>query len=280
MHADYPQEQMTQPSPTSDGDMQQLAAAIADLASEAGARILAIAAEGASARAKADNSPVTAADEAAEAILCEGLAKILPGVPVIAEEAVARQAPARPSGAFLLVDPIDGTRELIAGRGEYTVNVALIVEHAPSLGIVYAPGLGELYLGAGGRATRCEIVAGTRFDPERALPIRARPRPPALAALVSRSHPDAQSDRYLATLPVAERIPLGSSLKFARLAEGAADVYVRLGTVSEWDIAAGHALLDAAGGRVLAPDGSALRYGMRAQGFRVEGFVAWGAPAQ
>jgi 3'(2'), 5'-bisphosphate nucleotidase len=270
---------MQSPSAKSYSELQHLAAAIADLASEAGARILAIAAEGAMARAKADMSPVTAADEAAEAILCEGLAKIFPGVPVIAEEAVARLGCVLPEAAFLLVDPIDGTKELIAGRGEYTVNVALIVDHAPALGLVYAPGQSKLYLGAGGRATCSEIAAGAQFDAARATPIRARRRPKTLTALVSRSHPDAESDRYLATLPVGERLPLGSSLKFARLAEGAADIYVRLGTVSEWDIAAGQALLEAAGGSVTAPDGAALRYGLR-DDFRVNGFVAWGAPAQ
>jgi 3'(2'), 5'-bisphosphate nucleotidase len=279
MHPDYPQGQMQSPSAISNGELQRLAAVIADLASEAGARILAIAEQGAVARAKADMSPVTVADEAAEAILCEGLAKILPGVPVIAEEAVARLGCARPDGAFLLVDPIDGTKELIAGRAEYTVNVALIVDHAPALGLVYAPGQNRLYLAARGQATRSELAAGARFDAARATPIRARKRPKTLAALVSRSHPDAQSDRYLATLPIGERIALGSSLKFARLAEGAADIYVRLGTVSEWDIAAGHALLEAAGGGVTAPDGAALRYGLR-DDFRVNGFVAWGAPAQ
>jgi 3'(2'), 5'-bisphosphate nucleotidase len=211
--------------------------------------------------------------------LCEGLTKILPGGPVVAEEAMATRGCARPEGAFLLVDPIDGTKELIAGRGEYTVNVALIVDQAPALGIVYAPGLNELYIGAASHATRSAIAAGARFDAARATPIRARRRPEQLTALVSRSHPDAQSDRYLAILPIAERIPLGSSLKFARLAEGAADIYVRLGTVSEWDIAAGHALLAAAGGRITAPDGAVLRYGRR-DDFRVNGFVAWGAPAQ
>jgi 3'(2'), 5'-bisphosphate nucleotidase len=261
----------------SDGELLQLAAAVGDLASEAGARILAIAAEGAGAREKADRSPVTAADEAAEAILCAGLAKILPGVPIVAEEAVAAQGCALPQGEFLLVDPIDGTKELVAGRSEYTVNVALVVDHAPALGLIYAPALNELYLGMAGRATRSETAAGTRFEPAHATPIRARRRSEKLSALVSRSHPDVQSDRYLAELSIGERIPLGSSLKFARLAEGAADIYVRLGTVSEWDIAAGHALLEAAGGRITAPDGTRLRYGLR-DDFRVGGFVASGAP--
>ena len=258
------------------GEASRLLAPIAMLASEAGRRIVEIAAEGAAARTKADNSPVTEADEAAETILTHGLLRLLPGVPVIAEEAAAHAEPPRPQGTYLLVDPIDGTRELIAGRDEFTVNVALVENHTPVLGVVYAPKRNALYAGADGRAWRVMIAPGERVDPEHATAVRVRPRPQKLAALVSRSHPDPISEDFLSRLPVTEKIPLGSSLKFAILAEGGADVYARLASVNEWDIGAGHALLVAAGGRVTAPDGSALAYGKREHGFRVDGFVAWG----
>lgn len=257
-----------------------LLAPIADLASEAGARILEIAEKGFAARTKADQSPVTAADEAAEAILTEGLARLLPDVPVIAEESVSRHEPAHPPAAYFLVDPVDGTREFIAGRSEYTVNVALIENHQPVLGVIYAPALHLLYAGCGGRALRAEVEPGDRFDPARVAEIRARPRPERLVALLSRTHPDAKSDEFLTRLPVDRTERLGSSLKFARIAEGVADVYARLATVNEWDIGAGHALLAAAGGSVTAPDGGMIAYGTRERGFRIDGFVAWGAPPE
>lgn len=260
------------------GELMRLVVAIADLASEAGARILSIAEENRAPRTKPDLSPVTAADDAAEEIITEGLGRILPGVPVIAEEAASRGFLPRPRGNYLLVDPIDGTRELIAGRGEYTVNVALVEAHAPVLGVVYAPQFKLLFAGAAGVALRSAIEPGAKFSIDSASPIHARPRPEKLIALVSRSHPDRASDEFLTRLPVEQRIPLGSSLKLARLAEGAADVYARLAPINEWDIGAGHALLAAAGGEVMAPDGKPVIYGMREDGFLVGGFVAWGAP--
>jgi 3'(2'), 5'-bisphosphate nucleotidase len=260
------------------GELSRLLGPLADLASRAGARILEIAARGDTPRTKSDASPVTAADEAAESILLEGLARILPGVPVVAEESISRSGPSRPPARYLLVDPIDGTRELIAGRDEYTVNIALIEDRRPMFGMIYAPSLRMLYAGDERGAWRAALVPGTNLDVGTLAPIRARPRPARLVALVSRSHPDPASDKFLAGLAVEQRIALGSSLKFARLAEGAADVYARLATVNEWDIAAGHALLTAAGGTVKTPSGSALSYGAREIGFRVDGFVAWGAP--
>lgn len=258
--------------------MSRLLAPIAELASSAGARILEVAARGDAPRTKADASPVTAADEAAEAFLIEGLQRIFPGVPVIAEEAVARHGAARPAASYLLVDPIDGTRELLAGRGEYTVNIALIENHRPTFGVIYAPALQLLYASGDKAAWRGSLAPAGMLNPDDLLPIRARPRPARLTALVSRSHPDAVSDRFLDRLAIEERVQLGSSLKFARLAEGGADIYARLATVNEWDVAAGHALLTAAGGAVTAPDGTALTYGTRESGFHIEGFVAWGAP--
>jgi 3'(2'), 5'-bisphosphate nucleotidase len=257
----------------------RLACAIADIASRAGALIQQIAAEKRPARSKADNSPVTDADEAAEELLTEELQRLVPGAVVVAEEAAARRMPPLPAGPYFLVDPIDGTREFLAGRDEFTVNVALIDNHAPVLGVVYAPGLNALYVGADDRAFRAMTVPGMTFDRVAATAIRVRPRGAGMVALVSRSHADSASDGFLAKLGIGERIPAGSSLKFARLAEGAADIYARLVRVNEWDIAAGHALVIAAGGRVTAPDGSDIRYGVQESGFSVDGFVAWGAPA-
>jgi 3'(2'), 5'-bisphosphate nucleotidase len=262
---------------TGRGERERLLVEIAGLASEAGARILAVAAECDAPRMKADKSPVTAADEIAEAMIRERLTQLLPGVPFVGEEAVAAGDFARPNGAYFLVDPIDGTREMIAGRNEYTVNIALVEDRTPVLGVIFAPATGELFAGADGAAWRAMTVPGAAVDPAKTEKIRVRPRREPMTALVSRSHPDPVSEAFLSRLEIGEKIPLGSSLKFARLAEGAADVYVRLATINEWDIAAGHALLDAAGGSVTAPDGAPLRYGMQASGFLVNGFIAWGA---
>jgi 3'(2'), 5'-bisphosphate nucleotidase len=146
--------------------------------------------------------------------------------------------------------------------------------------LIYAPAQGAIFAGFAGKATRAALTPGDAFDSSSASPIRVRPRPARLTALVSRSHPDPVSEQFLARLPVERKVPLGSSLKFARLAEGQADVYARVGAINEWDIAAGHAILVAAGGSVTAPDGSPLAYGNGRSGFRVGGFVAWGgAPA-
>jgi 3'(2'), 5'-bisphosphate nucleotidase len=261
------------------GERLRLACAIADVASRAGAVILRIAAENRAPREKRDRSPVTDADEAAEALITKELARLSPGLPVVAEEAAARRMPPLPQGSYFLVDPIDGTREFVAGRDEYTINIALIENHAPVLGVIYAPGIDALYVGADAQAFRGTVLPGMRFDREAAAPIHVRPRRAGMVAYVSRSHADPAGESLLASLGVAERIPSGSSLKFARVAEGVADIYARLMQVHEWDIAAGHALVVAAGGRVTAPDGSPIRYGVKDSGFWVDGFVVWGAAA-
>jgi 3'(2'), 5'-bisphosphate nucleotidase len=267
---------MTAQGQTQAEERLRLACAIADIASRAGATILRIGAQSRTARRKSDDSVVTDADEAAEALILGELARLIPGVPIVAEEAAARNMPPLPGGSYFLVDPLDGTREFVDGRDEYTVNIALIEAHEPALGIIYAPRMDALYVGTAARAFRGMVVPGMPFDRNAALPIHVRPRRAGLVAFVSRSHADPAGESLLASLGVAERIPSGSSLKFARVAEGAADIYARLVKVHEWDIAAGHALVAAAGGYVTAPDGSAIRYG-ETDGFSVEGFVAWGA---
>lgn len=248
----------------------------ATLAVEAGAAIMRVRAGDPQARLKADRSPVTDADEAAERIILRGLAGARPHIPVVSEEAASRgEAPAI-GPAFILVDPLDGTREFLAGNGEFTVNIALIVEGAPVGGVVYAPALGLLWRGAAARAARCDVLNHAPPSPQGWRPIRTRPRPTALVALVSRSHPDAQSQAFLARLPVAERRCAGSSLKFCQIAEGLGDVYPRGGSIMQWDVAAGDAVLRAAGGLVVDEAGAPLRYGPAGGAHRVGPFVAWG----
>jgi len=227
-------------------------------------------------RSKADGSPVTAADEAAEAIICDGLKRLAPNVPVISEEQAAREKP-KPiaSGSYFLVDPLDGTREFIAGRDEYTINIALMTDGAPLFGIICAPALGDLWRGIVGRgAERISLAHRT----EAPTPIRTRRRPQNEAVvMVSRSHLDARTKSYVDGLPGAKLLQSGSSIKFCRLAEGFADVYPRLAPTHDWDIAAGHAILKAAGGSATAPSGTPLVYGTN--DLLIPAFLAWGDPA-
>jgi 3'(2'), 5'-bisphosphate nucleotidase len=245
-----------------------LARLFSDIALEAGAAIMRIYAQGAAARLKDDRSPVTEADEVAEAIILAKLAAALPGVPVVAEESAARGAMPDTAERFILVDPLDGTKEFLSRNGEFTVNIALIEQGRPVAGCVYAPAVEALYTG-GERAWRVANGATT------ALSTRTYPAA-GLTALCSRSHPDAKSEAFLAGFPVVGRSEAGSSLKFCRVAEGVADVYPRFGPTMEWDVAAGHAVLAAAGGTVVMPDGSPFSYGKRDKGYRNEAFVAWG----
>lgn len=227
-------------------------------------------------RQKPDRSLVTAADETAQRIILEGLSHGLPGVAVVSEEAAASHTKV-PPGEFLLVDPLDGTVEFLAGRDEYTVNIALIREHVPAVGVVAAPALGLVWRGASNRAERLRFAPdGRQHDAEL---IRTRPWPNVPLAAVSRSHLDAASAAFLAQLGEIARVPCGSALKFCRIAEGAIDIYPRLAPTSEWDVAAGHAVVAAAGGAVMASGGGALTYGHAADAFRVPGFLAWGDPA-
>jgi 3'(2'), 5'-bisphosphate nucleotidase len=252
----------------------KLSGGLTALVAKASAAILAIAPSALQMRLKADHSPVTAADEAADAIIAEGLARLLPGVAVVSEESLE---PAATLGeTFVLVDPLDGTKEFVAGRGDYTVNIAIITDGQPIAGFIAAPALGLIFRGVVGRGAERLTLEATA-----PVPIRCRPSPSsALVAAISRSHLDAATSAFLDRLAVGERISCGSSLKFCRLAEGAADVYPRLSPISEWDIAAGHAIVTAAGGLVIAPSGEPLRYGRATQGFKVPGFVAWGDPTR
>ncbi|MDQ2081061.1 3'(2'),5'-bisphosphate nucleotidase CysQ [Xanthobacteraceae bacterium Astr-EGSB] len=228
---------------------------------------------------KADSSPVTSADFAADAVLRDGLARLLPGLAVVSEERAPLPSWPCP-GNFVLVDPLDGTKEFIAGRAEYAVNLAILVDRRPVAGFIALPALGLVYRGIVGRGAERLMTSGDDLAPV-ATPIRARPTPAeGLVAVASLSHRDAATDAFLARPIIAERHHLGSALKFCRIAEGEADVYPRLVPTREWDVAAGDALVVAAGGRVTGADGEPLRYGKVETGFVVPDFIVWGAPAE
>jgi 3'(2'), 5'-bisphosphate nucleotidase len=225
---------------------------------------------------KPDESPVTAADIAAERIILAQLAQGAPGIPVVAEEQVAAGSIPPKAGTFFLVDPVDGTKEFIQKRGDFTVNIALVKDGVPQLGVVYAPAKSRLFAGDAvkGEAFRCEQ---SPEDPNPAARIPIRTRQPAAAGLTvvaSRSHRSPETDAWLEQVKVAEVVSVGSSLKFCLVAAGEADLYPRLGPTMEWDTAAGHAVLAAAGGQVVNLDGSPFRYGK--PGFRNPSFIATG----
>jgi 3'(2'), 5'-bisphosphate nucleotidase len=255
--------------------MDDLLTVMEEAARTAGAAALDVRAEGVSAELKADRSPVTRADRQAEAIILNRLAAAFPDIPVVAEEAhSAGLVPERLGPRFFLVDPIDGTREFIAGRDEFTVNIALVEDGRPVAGVVFVPALDELYVGSPRGAFRSRGTHG-------AEPIEVRAQNAAPVALASRSHRTTATDDWLARHGIDTVLSVGSSLKFCRLAEGAADVYPCLGPTMEWDTAAGQAVLEAAGGRVTQPDGSPLTYAKRGRAglpdFRNPAFVALAA---
>ncbi len=235
-----------------------------DAAIAAGAEILDVYATEFVVHHKGDESPVTAADHRAEAIILKRLADLLPGIPVVAEEAIADgHIPDLHGHRFILVDPLDGTREFVARNGEFTVNIAVIDGLYPVAGVVYAPVLGLVYAGVVGAGAGVGRVVGNEVIDWQAAKVREVPSA-GLTVLASRNHCGRETEDLLARLPINERISAGSSLKFCRLAEGAADFYPRFGPTMEWDTAAGDAVLRAAGGRVVTLDGALLGYGKRA----------------
>ena len=225
---------------------------------------------------KSDASPVTEADLEAEKVILKGLRTLLPGVPVITEEKTGAHKLA-PDEPLVLVDPLDGTREVIAKQDEFTINTAVIVKERRVAGAVYAPALGQLWY-SGAESFRLDIAPGSDIGQEdQAHPVKVRPPPSGgLCALVSRSHNDPIAEAFLARFSQSNRQPMGSSLKFCRIAEGSADLYVRLDPTHEWDTAAGDAILSGAGGRVVNPCGKLLRDGKTEAGFRHSGFIASG----
>ncbi|MXN67237.1 3'(2'),5'-bisphosphate nucleotidase CysQ [Stappia sp. GBMRC 2046] len=212
---------------------------------------------------KADDSPVTQADRAVEEFILAELEKACPGIPVVAEEAVSAGSVPASADRFFLVDPLDGTKEFIAGRSDYTVNIALIEKNQPVCGVVHAPARGTSY--AGGRECGAYLCRGEEFG-DSASRIAVRHADPAgIVAVASRSHNSPETDAFLAKFEIAERVSVGSSLKFCLLAAGEADLYPRFGRTMEWDTAAGHAVLLAAGGGVMTDAGVPLAYDKRDQ---------------
>jgi 3'(2'), 5'-bisphosphate nucleotidase len=252
---------------------------LTELVLSAGNAILAVNRRAMKVEGKVDGSPVTDADLAADRIIDEGLKRLAPHVPALSEERVGEAKPPY-RGSLFLIDPLDGTKEFLAGRGEFTVNLALVTDGVPLLGLIGAPALGLLWRGLVGRgAERLSLDDAGQATPQ---PIRTRRFPrlgePWIAA-VSRSHGDARTEAFIDARPGAVRQRIGSAVKFGRLAEGAADIYPRLSPTSEWDVAAGHALVTAAGGKVTDGDGRPLRFGEGLESFIVPGFIAWGDPA-
>ncbi|MBI1366214.1 MAG: 3'(2'),5'-bisphosphate nucleotidase CysQ [Alphaproteobacteria bacterium] len=264
-------------SPSRDEDARLLEPLI-DLALSAGAAALSVYAGDFGFEKKEDASPVTEADRLCEEIILRGLAALAPAIPVLAEESAAEGRIPDLGSVFFLVDPLDGTKEFISRNGEFTVNIALVRDEKPVLGVVYAPAIRRLYAGARSLgALRIDIDEQGAAGPKQA--IAARPAPEkGLVAVASRSHRSPETDDFLKTLKIAEFAAAGSSLKFCLIAEGAADVYPRLGRTMEWDTGAGQAVLEAAGGRVeVYPSGEPLRYGKKSRGFDNPHFIAWGA---
>jgi 3'(2'), 5'-bisphosphate nucleotidase len=255
------------------------AAQLADIAWGAGQIILRHYAGEVETRRKEDQSPVTAADEDAERYILQRLRSAWPEIPVIAEEEAAAGRIEQIGARFFLVDPLDGTKEFISRNGEFTVNIAEVENGRPVRGVVYAPARDRLFLGEvpGGAF---EIVAQSGvfpgFDSARRIAARAAPGD-GLVAVASRSHRDYNTDEYLKQYPVKDFLSAGSSLKFCLVAAGEADIYPRLGRTMEWDTAAGHAVLAAAGGTVTTIDGRPFTYGKAEEKFANPFFVARGA---
>ena len=246
---------------------------LAEAAQEAGEAILEIVRRGFEVEAKQDSSPVTEADRAAELVILAALARAAPGIPVIAEEEVAAGRIPAHDNTYFLVDPLDGTKEFVRGGDDYTVNIGLIEMGVPRLGVVFAPATRVLHGGSVGAGAWVDDGSGRR-------PIRTRQRGEQITAVASKSHLNQATIDYLeAAVGTCGYVSVGSSLKFCIVAEGRADIYPRASPTSEWDTAAGHAVLLAAGGIVDGPDGGPLRYGKRA--FLNRAFVAtagWKAP--
>lgn len=251
------------------------------IVSQAAKAVMAVRGSGLAVQQKADSSPVTKADHASQEIILAGLLRLLPGLPVVAEEANAQ--PAMTGDFFALVDPLDGTREFIDGREEFTINLALIRAGRPVFGIVAAPALDLVWRGvAQSFAERLRLAPGAlpqdAKERER-IAVTGKPHSP-LRVMVSRSHLDPQTRNWLARHPSHELMSCGSAVKFCRLAEGKADIYPRLAPTMAWDVAAGDAVLSAAGGAVRRPEGGPLLYGQNTQDdeqdWRIPAFIATG----
>ena len=260
---------------------------LTDLVIRAGEAILAVNRLAMRVDGKQDGSPVTEADHAADRIIAEGLARLVPAIPVVSEERTHLATPPTAGGflgsflgSFFLIDPLDGTKEYISCRDEFTVNLALVTHGTPLLGIIGAPALGLIWRGLVGQGAQRLTISGSVAGAAKAIHTRRLPLPGHdWVAAVSRSHGDARTEAFIDQRPGATRMALGSAVKFGRVAEGAVDIYPRLAPTSEWDIAAGHAIVTAAGGRITDGQGAELRFGAGPKDFIVPEFIAWGDPA-
>jgi 3'(2'), 5'-bisphosphate nucleotidase len=248
-------------APASDAE---IAAVFERLAIEAGKLVMDVYDSEIVVDSKADQSPVTAADHASERLILEGLRRELPGIPCVAEEEIAAGAvPDALGDIFILVDPLDGTREFISRRPDFTVNIALVRNGVPEIGVVYAPARGEMHSGYPDHAEAISVGHGYVVENRRRVHVREAAAP--LAIVASRSHSTPETDDYIRRFAAAELVSVGSSLKFCLIACGKADLYPRFGRTMEWDTAAGDAVLRAAGGITTTLDGAPLAYGKRNQ---------------
>lgn len=262
-----------------------LAEALLPAVLAAGAETMRYFRSGIEAETKSDGSPVTLADQAAEDILLAALDRAAPGIPVIAEEAMAAGKTPAIGSSFFLVDPLDGTREFINGRNEFTINIGLVINGVPRFGVIFAPAMSKLYLTLADDhamaapldpdAQSCSLA---QLDVTR-LETRAVMPSGGYIMVASRSHGAEELERWLADVDVAGRTNIGSSLKFCLVAAGEADVYPRFGPTKEWDTAAGHAIALAAGGFVTTTEGSPLLYGKTDTDFLNPGFIVWNSAA-
>jgi len=249
------------------------------VAIRAGAIILDIRSRGLSVEKKADKSPVTEADRAAEAVITEVLNRVAPEAAVVAEEAVYDGRIPDVGEAFFLVDPLDGTREFVRGGDDFTVNIGLVRNGVPAVGVIYVPATGKLYAGAVGEGAWRADVANGIVGPRTAMRVRTPPDGP-IDVVASRSHRTKETDAFIARFEVGRLVSAGSSVKFCLVACGMADLYPRMGTTMQWDTAAGDAILRAAGGQVQTLEGAPLPYGPGSEPgpdrFRNPWFVATG----
>ncbi len=265
-----------------DEDFSELAMALVRTAQSAGELILRYRSAASVVTYKDDGSPVTDADRAAEEMILNDLARLATGIVVVAEELASVIGDALdPEKPFFLVDPLDGTKEFVRGGKDFTVNIALIRDRRPVFGLIYAPVMECLYMTMSSGKAVSARMSPTRGESSEALKLTEmhtrQGQPGQLTAVASRSHLSEETVRYIASLGVVETQNFSSSLKFGVLADGGADLYPRLSPTSEWDTAAGHAILNAAGGFVVTEDGEPLTYGKIGNGFINPGFIAWGS---
>ncbi|WP_022694277.1 3'(2'),5'-bisphosphate nucleotidase CysQ [Ponticaulis koreensis] len=237
------------------------------------------AADGINTDTKSDDSPVTIADQKAEDLILKVLKEVTPTVPVLAEESVAAGNIPDVGEQFYLVDPLDGTKEFIKKGTDFTVNIALILHGRPIMGVVYAPARNHIWVAEGpATAWEADVAPGGDVPAEAdRKPLKIRKLPEAgVTAVASKSHRTPETDEFLGKFNVAELVSMGSSLKFCMIAAGEADLYPRLGRTMEWDTGAAHAVISAAGGRVLTLEGIDLTYGKKERGYDNPHFVVYG----